>query len=61
LSTGAFDNFIIRKSAKRMELQLKELKTPMEVHFADGVPHPTTLQAKDMPLQLKNWRRKVDL
>ncbi len=44
-----------------MELQLKELKTPMEVHFADGVPHPTTLQAKDMPLQLKNWRRKVDL
>jgi hypothetical protein len=44
-----------------MELQLEELKAPMEVHFADGVPHPTTLQARDMPLQLGNWRGKVDL
>jgi hypothetical protein len=24
------------------------------VHFADGVPHPTTLQAKGVPLQLGN-------
>jgi hypothetical protein len=27
----------------------------------DGVLHPTKLQAKDMPLQLGNWRGKVDL
>jgi len=40
---------------------LEELKAPIEVHFADGVPHPTTLQAKDVPLQLGNWKRKVDL
>jgi hypothetical protein len=44
-----------------MEFQLKELKAPTEVHFTDGVPHPTTLQAKEMPLQLGNWRGKVDL
>jgi hypothetical protein len=44
-----------------MELHLKELKAPIEVHFADGVPHPTTLQAKGVPLQLGNWRGKVDL
>jgi hypothetical protein len=40
---------------------LKELKTPIEVHFADRVPHLTTLQAKEVPLQLGNWRGKVDL
>jgi len=44
-----------------MEFQLEELKAPIEVHFADGVPHPITLQAKDVPLQLRNWRGKVDL
>jgi hypothetical protein len=44
-----------------MELHLEELKAPIEVHFADGVPHPTTLQAKGVPLQLGNWRGKVDL
>jgi hypothetical protein len=44
-----------------MELQLKELKVPIEVHFADGVPHSITLQVKEMPLQLGNWRGKVDL
>jgi hypothetical protein len=44
-----------------MELQLEELKAPIEVHFADGVPHPTMLQAKEVPLQLGNWRGKVDL
>jgi len=31
------------------------------VHFADGVPHPTTLQVRDVPLQLGNWKGKVDL
>ncbi len=40
---------------------MEELKAPIKVHFADWVPHPTTLQARDMPLQLKNWRGKVDL
>ncbi len=29
--------------------------------FTDGVPHPTTSQAKEVSLQLGNWRRKVDL
>jgi hypothetical protein len=49
-----------QESAKRMELPLEELKAPMEVHFADWIPHPTKLQAKDVPLQLGNWRGKVD-
>jgi hypothetical protein len=31
------------------------------MHFADGVPHPTTLQVKEFPFQLGNWRGKVDL
>ncbi len=61
LDTGASHNFITQESAERMELQLEELKAPIEVHFVDGVPHPTTLQAKDVPLQLGNWRGKVDL
>jgi hypothetical protein len=61
LDTGASHNFITQESAERMELHLEELKAPIEVHFADGVPHPTTLQAKGVPLQLGNWRGKVDL
>jgi hypothetical protein len=61
LDTGASRNFITRESAERMELHLEELKASIEVHFADGVPHPTTLQAKGVPLQLGNWRGKVDL
>ncbi len=43
LDTWASHNFIIRESAERMELHLEELKAPIEVHFADGVPHPITL------------------
>jgi predicted aspartyl protease len=42
LDIGVSHNFITRKNAERMELSLKELKAPIEVHFADGVPHPTT-------------------
>jgi len=61
LDTGASHNFITRESAKRMELHLEELKAPIEVHFADGVPHPTMSQVKGVPLQLGNWRGKVDL
>jgi len=61
LDIGAFHNFITLESAERMELHLKELKAPIEVHFVDGVPHPTTLQVKAVPLQLGNWRGKVDL
>jgi len=60
LDTGASHNFITRESAERMELHLEEFKAPIEVHFADGVPHPTTSQAKEVPLQLGNWRGKVD-
>jgi hypothetical protein len=44
-----------------MELQLEEFKAPIEVHFADGIPHPTKLQARNVPFQLGNWRGKVDL
>jgi len=44
-----------------MELQLQELKAPIEVHVANGVFHLITLQAKNVPLQLGNWRGKVDL
>jgi hypothetical protein len=40
---------------------LEELKAPIEVHFTDGVPHPTTLQTKEVPFQLGNGRGKVDL
>ncbi len=61
LDIGASHNFITRESAKRMELHLEELKAPIEVRFADGVPYPTTLQTKGVPLRLGNWRRKVDL
>ncbi len=50
LDTWAFHNFITRESAERMELHLEELKAPIEVHFTDGVPHPTTLQAKEVSL-----------
>jgi len=50
LDTGASHNFITQESAKRMELHLEELKAPIEVHFADGVPHPTTSQAKEVSL-----------
>jgi hypothetical protein len=61
LDIGAFHNFITQKSAERMELQLEKLKAPIEVHFVDGIPHPTTLQARNVLLQLRNWRGKVDL
>jgi hypothetical protein len=61
LDTCASHNFITRENVERMKLHLEELKAPIEVHFADGVPHPTTLQAKGVPLQLGNWRGKVDL
>jgi hypothetical protein len=44
-----------------MELHLEELKTPIEMHFANRVPHPIMSQSKGMPLQLGNWRGKVDL
>jgi len=47
LDTRASHNFITRESTERMELHLKELEAPIEVHFVDGVPHPTTSQAKE--------------
>ncbi len=61
LDTGASHNFITFESAERMELHLEKLKAPIEVHFANRVPHPTTFQANEVPLQLGNWRGKVDL
>ncbi len=61
LDTRASHNFIIRKNAERMELHLEELKAPIKVHFTDGVPQFITSQAKEVPLQLGNWRGKVDL
>ncbi len=61
LDTRVSHNFITQESVERMELQLEELKAPIEVHFVDGVPHPSTLQERDVPFQLGNWRGKVDL
>jgi hypothetical protein len=61
LDTGASHSFITRESVERIELHLEELKVPIEVHFPDEVPHPTTLQARDVPLHLGNWRGNVDL
>ncbi len=61
LNTGASHNFITQEGAERLELQLEVFKAPIEVHFADGVPHSTTLQAKDVLLQLGNWKGRVDL
>ncbi len=61
MDIGASHNFVTQNNAKRMELQLEELKAPIKVHFADGVSHPITSQARDLPLQLGNWRGKVDL
>jgi hypothetical protein len=61
LDTRASHNFITRESAEKMEFHLEELKAPIEVHFVDGVPHPTMSQIKEVPLQLGNWRGKVDL
>ncbi len=37
---------------------MEELKAPIEVHFVDGIPHPTM---KEVPLQLGNWKGNVDL
>ncbi len=61
LDTGVSHNFITPESAERMELHLEELKAPIKVHFVDGVSHPTESQVKGVPLQLGNWRGKVDL
>jgi len=60
LDIGASHNFTTQEIAERMEFQLKELKAPIEVHFTDRIPHRTTLQAKHVPFQLRNYRRKVD-
>ncbi len=54
LDIRASHNFITQESAERMEFPLEELKAPIEVHFVDGDPHPTMLQAKDVHLQLMN-------
>jgi hypothetical protein len=43
LDIGASHNFMTQESAKGMELPLEELKALIEVHFADGIPHPTKL------------------
>ncbi len=50
LDIEAFHNFITRKNVKRMELHLEELKAPIKVHFANGVPHLITSQAKEVLL-----------
>jgi predicted aspartyl protease len=46
LDIGTSHNFINRKNAKRMELQLEELKAPIKVHFANGVPLPPHCKQK---------------
>ncbi len=54
LDIGTSHNFVTQDDVEITELQLEEFKAPIEVHFEDGVPHPITLQARDMPLQLGN-------
>jgi hypothetical protein len=61
LDTWASHNIITQKNVEKMELELEELKAPIEMHFANGVPHIITLQTRDVFLQLGNWRGKVDL
>ncbi len=58
LDTWASHNFITQNSVERMELQLEDFKTPIEVHFVDGVQHATS---KRHVFQLGNWRGKLDL
>jgi hypothetical protein len=43
LDTWVSHNFITQESAEKMELLLEELKAPIQVHFADGIPHTTKL------------------
>jgi hypothetical protein len=43
LDTMTSHNFITQEIVERLEFQLEDLKAPIEVHFVDGVPHPTTL------------------
>jgi hypothetical protein len=50
LNIGASHNFITQENVERMELQSKELKAPIEMHFVNGITHPITLQARDVPL-----------
>jgi hypothetical protein len=45
------------RKCKKNRAPIGGTQVPMGVHFA----HPTTLRAKDVPLQLGNWRGKVDL
>ncbi len=61
MDTRVSHNFITRESAERMELHLEELKAPIEVHFADGVPHPTMLQAKRSASPTKKLESKGGL
>ncbi len=61
LDTGASHNFITQKKHRKDGTLVGGAQGTIEVHFADGVPHPTTLQAKEVPLQLGNWKGKVDL
>jgi hypothetical protein len=43
LDVGASHNFVAWDNAKWMEFQLEDLKAPIEVHFANEVPHPIML------------------
>jgi hypothetical protein len=52
LDIGASHNFITRESAERMELHLEELKAPIEVHFADGLPIQLHYKQREC---LSNW------
>jgi hypothetical protein len=54
LDIVASHNFVTQDSAKRME----EFKAPIELHFANRVPHPITLQTINLPFQLSNWRER---
>jgi hypothetical protein len=58
LDIGASHNFITQESAKRMELQLEELKVPIEVHFIDGGSPSHHIASKKHALSIRELERK---
>jgi len=45
-----FPQFHNPRECRKNGAPMEEFKAPIEVHFVDGVPYPTTLRAKDVPL-----------
>jgi hypothetical protein len=58
---NGFPQFHNPRKCQKNKAPIGGAQARIEVHFGDGVLHPTTLQARDVRLQLGNWRGKVDL